>query len=737
MRKYIIIAIIIFLPSYNLSAQLATGGVFEHINGKEKPLVGATIVQLSTQNGTVTGNDGHFKIELKLNLPQVLVVSFVSYQTDTIYLKQTGYHHVHIGLNEVKNLSEVEIKSRQKGSFVSRAQTRSVVTLNEHELQKAACCNLSESFENSATVDVSYTDAVTGAKQIQMLGLAGIYTQLLTENIPNMRGLATPWGLGYIPGSWMESIQVSKGTSSVINGYEAMTGQINIEYKKAGKGEKLFLNGYGNQLGKVEANMNTRFTLSDKWSTAVFAHVENMSVKHDKNDDSFLDQPLINQINLFNRWQYNNHQVHMQFGLKFLSENRQGGQMKFNPDHIHNIDNGYGIGVNTIRYEAFIKTGYIFEHRSQTSFGFQNQIIIDNQNSYFGLTTYNAKQLSYYGNLMFQSWIGNSQNKFTTGISYTYDKYNEDLNDSIFIRTEKVAGGFAQYNYSNAKNLNVIIGLRLDHHNLFGLLFTPRVHAKYSINEHNVIRVSAGKGYRSPNVIAENSSLLATSKKLVFTEEPNIESSWNYGLSYTTYINIGARELSITTDFFRTQFENQIIIDREDNPSFIYVYNLNGKSFSNSYQIETNYELFRNFDLTLAFRYNDVKTTIGGKLQEKPLVNKYKALLALSYQTNLKTWQFDLNVQGIGNQRLPYTGFYPEEYQQPSHSPDYALINAQITKFFKKFEIYLGGENLGNFRQTDPIIASEDPFGEYFDSSIVWGPITGVKVFAGFRFRID
>ena len=736
MKKYIIITIIIFLQGYYVIAQQATGGVFEHVDGNEIPLVGATIVQLNSQNGTVTGDDGHFQIDLKPDLPKVLVVSFVSYQNDTVYLAQTGYDHVHIGLNEVKNLGEVEIVSRQKGSYISRTETRSVVNINDKELQKAACCNLSESFENSATVDVSYSDAVTGAKQIQMLGLAGIYTQLLTENIPNMRGLATPWGLGYIPGSWMESIQVSKGTSSVINGYEAMAGQINIEYKKADEGEKFFLNAYGNQLGKIEGNINTRFRLNDKWSTAILAHVENMSVKHDRNGDSFLDQPLINQVNLFNRWKYANHQFRMRFGFKYLSENRQGGQMNFDPDKDHNVENGYGIGVNTNRYEGFLKMGYVFDHRAQTSFGFQNQVVLHEQNSFFGLTTYDAKQFSYYGNLMFQSWIVDTRHQFTSGLSYNYDKFDEDLNDSTFNRTEKVAGGFFQYSYSNVKNLNLIVGLRLDHHNLYGLLFTPRIHARYNINEHNVIRISTGKGYRSPNVIAENTSLLATSKKLLFTEELKIESSWNYGLSYTTYIDIGARELSITADFFRTQFENQVIIDREDDPFIIYVYNLNGKSFSNSFQIESNYELFKNFDVTLAFRYNDVKTTIGGELLEKPLVNKFKGLLAMSYQTALKTWQFDMNIQAVGNQRLPYTGFYPEEYQKSEFSPDYALFNAQVTRYFKKFEVYLGGENLGNYRQMDPIIASDDPFGEYFDSSIVWGPITGIKVFAGFRFRI-
>lgn len=329
-----------------------------------------------------------------------------------------------------------------------------------------------------------------------------------------------------------------------------------------------------------------------------------------------------------------------------------------------------------------------------------------------------------------------ARHQFTTGISFSLDNYFEDLNDSIFNRFEQVPGAFFQYNYSNKKNLNIIAGFRADYHNLFGWLLTPRLHAKYDINENNIIRLSGGKGYRSANVIAENTSLLATSKTLRFMEELKIESSWNFGFSYTTYIKISGRELSITADYFRTQFNNQIIIDREEDAFSVLVYNLDGKSFSNSFQIEANYEIWKNFDATLAFRYNDVKTTIGGNLTEKPMVSKFKSLLSLSYLTNSKTWQFDMNIQLNGDQRLPYTGFYPEEYQQPGYAPVYAIVNAQITRYFKNWDVYIGGENLGNYRQQDPIIAADDPFGDYFDSSIVWGPITGIKIFAGFRYRL-
>jgi outer membrane cobalamin receptor len=735
-KKVIVMILLLFQFQIGLISQTITGKVVESKSENELPLIGATVQQLGTYNGVVTDKSGNFSINMLNNKPTSLIVSYVGYVQDTIIPDLNSGRELLIVMKEKAQLNEVEIVSRRKGSSISRTETRTVTNINENELQKAACCNLSESFENSATVDVSYGDAVTGAKQIKMLGLAGIYTQILTENIPNMRGLSTPWGLGYIPGSWMESIQVSKGTSSVINGYESMAGQINVEFKKARSDEKFFLNMYGNQFGKVEGNANASFELSEKWSTAILAHVENMGVKHDRNGDSFLDQPLISQVNLFNRWLYTSGQIRTRFGIKYLTEERIGGQSTYDPDKPETPENGYGIKVNTERIESFLKVGWISPDRVNTSIGFQNQFTYHVQNSNFGLNLYDATQISYYGNLMYQSWISNSNHLYTTGISFNYDNYDENLNDSLFYKTEIVYGGFFQYTYSNRKNLNVIAGIRVDNNSLYGVLVTPRIHAKYNINEHNIVRGSIGKGYRSPNIIAENTSLLATSKRLIVKEQPKIESSWNAGISYSRYFDISARELVLTADIFRTQFDNQIVVDRDSDPFEVYFYNLNGPSYSNSMQIEASYELFRNIETTIAFRYNDVKTTINNELVEKPLVNKFKGLLAVSYQDRKKTWQVDFNVQAIGTQRLPYTGYNPREYQLADHSPNYILLNAQITRYWKRLEVYLGGENLGNYRQTDPIISADDPFGKYFDSSIIWGPINGIKVYAGFRFKI-
>lgn len=720
-----------------LMAQVVSGSIFENIDNKNNPLAGANIIQLNTQNGTTSEASGYFEINLLNDKPGILVFSFVSYQSDTLVIGENDISNLRIELKESKNLDEVNVVARQRGNFVSRTQTLGLISINVGELQKAACCNLSESFENSAAVDVSYSDAVTGAKQIQLLGLAGIYTQFLTENIPNYRGLATSYGLGYVPGSWMESIQIAKGTSSVINGYESMAGQINIEYKKPDDGDKLFVNIYGNHDGKLEANLNSRFDLGKNWTTAILLHSEYFGVKHDANGDSFLDMPLMSQVNLFNRWRYKGKNLRMQFGIKYLAEERQGGQTEFERGMQRTIENPYGIGVKTRRIEGFAKIGYILKNRAASSWGFQNQVVLHEQNSFFGLNEYYAKQFSYYGNLMFQSWISNQRHQFTSGLTFNMDNYYESLNDSVFNRFEKVSGAFFQYNYSNKNNLNIISGLRLDYHNIFGLLFTPRLHAKYDINESNIIRASAGRGFRSANVLAENTSLLASSKHFVFKEELEIESSWNIGLSYTSYLNIASRDLTLTADFFHTQFQNQVIIDREQDLQTIYVYNLQGASRSNSFQIEAFIEMFKNFQFTAAFRYNDVKTTINNNFVEKPMVNKYKGLISLSYQTPYKKWQFDFNTQINGDQRLPYTGFNPEKYQINERSPVYVVMNAQVTYSLKKWDIYVGGENLGNYRQLDPIIASDDPFGKYFDSSVVWGPISGIKVFAGVRFKVE
>ncbi len=740
MKKLLKIIVAIFLISIYSSIFAQDKTVIEGIvyelsqTDTEIGIPGANIYWLDTHKGTSTDSNGHFKLELPSIQPYRLVVSFIGFKKDTLMVSP-DQKSLKILLSSNQELDEVVIAEKAMGSHINRMNPILTQKITTAELQKAACCNLSESFETNASIDVSFSDAVSGAKQIKMLGLAGKYSQILTENIPNLKGLATTYGLGYIPGTWMESIQISKGTASVKNGYESITGQINTEFFKPDDSDPFHLNAYVNGFGKVEANVYTAKELSDKLSTMLFLHAEDFSNKRDKNSDGFLDQPLMEQINVFNRWKYNSKNIHAQFGFKILSENRNGGQLDFDKEQPRNTSNGYGIGVKTNRLELFTKTAYLF-NKPGTNIGFINSYIYHDQESFFGLNDYDARENNYYGNLMFQTFLGNSNHQLTTGLSYVVDNFNENLNDSTFIRKESVPGAFIEYTQMNPEKYSLIIGLRTDFHNIYGTLFTPRIHFKYNFTDKTILRSSVGKGYRSPSVIAENTYLLASSRSLRILEEPKMEEAWNFGINLTQYLNIAGKDLSINLEFYRTEFSSQIVIDRDQNSSEVFIYNLDGKSYSNSFQIEANYELFKGFDILMAARYNDVKMTINNELVRKPLVSDFKGLINLSYATNLKKWQFDFTAQLNGKSRIPNTTGNPVQYQMETISPSYTLLNAQITKYFKRFELYIGGENLTNFKQENPILASDDPFGEYFDSSMIWGPISGRKFYAGIRYHI-
>jgi len=735
LSKYYILFFLV-LVGIQMQGQDVSGVVYtfdEH--NHEVPLPGVNLYWEGTQLGTVSDEEGKFKLDKPEGSYKYLVASFIGFQNDTIYVD--GETNLEIPLTSAKELDEYIVEGKQQSSFVSQLNPLYVQNITKDELQKAACCNLSESFETNASVDVSYSDAVSGAKKIELLGLHGKYVQMMTENIPNLRGLSTPYALSYIPGTWMESIQVSKGASSVVNGYESTTGQINVEYKKPDDSDKLFLNLYMNSIAKMDANMDASVKLNEKWSTMIFGHFENLQNKVDRNNDGFIDAPLIRQYNFYNRWKYRNGKHAAQFGLKVLDENRDGGQVKFDENALQEDQEFYGINIKTRRYEAWGKTGYVFGNANESNLGFINSYSYHHQNSFFGINDYEGKQHNYYTNLIFQSKLGSHKHSYTTGASYNYDKYEEVLNDSSFNRTEHVPGLFFQYTYSNENNLTVLLGIRSDFHNIYGTFYTPRFHAKYNITEHTIVRGSVGKGYRSANVIAENSYLLATSRNLIVNEGLKMEEAWNYGLNLTQIADIWGRELNINIEFYRTDFEHQVIIDRDQNIRQVNIYNLDGKSYSNSAQIEIVYELIPRLDMVAAFRYSDVKMTTNGKLEREPFVNRYKGLLNLSYKTNLEKWQFDFTTVLNGDARIPTTVGNPDVYRRPELSPVYTIINGQVAKNFKKWKIYLGVENLTDFTQSDPIIAADDPFGEYFDSSMVWGPIMGRKIYAGINIIIN
>jgi outer membrane receptor for ferrienterochelin and colicins len=733
-KRYIIIFILALtaLPAFSQKIQGYVFGIDQ--DQKKQPLPGANVFWAGTSEGTATDSDGRFELDRHGLKKQKLVVSYIGYRSDTISLA-TDQQSVEVVLKENTTLDEVEIAERAPGAHISRTDLIPTQQITLGELKKAACCNLSESFETNASVDVNYSDAITGAKQIKLLGLSGKYSQVQAENVPVLRGLAASYGLSYIPGSWMESIQVSKGTSSVKTGYESTTGQINVEYKKPTNKEKLFVNLFANQAGRLEANINSSIRVSPRWTTAVFGHISNQSTLIDHNNDSFLDDPVFTQVNVFNRWNYHSDKMEGQFGVKYLNEVRKGGQVDYYSGKETISDSLYGTEMKTNRLEAFSKTGF-FLKRPATSIGWINSYTYHNMNSFFSLNTYDATENNFYSNLMFQTYVRNTAHTITTGVSYMLDSYDENLNDSVFRRTEHVPGAFFEYSWVVPDKFTLLAAMRADYNSIYGFFITPRIHVKYDITKKLIMRASAGRGTRTANPVAENLSLLTTARHFIFMEKLKMEQAWNYGINLTQYIDILGRELAINAEYYHTDFTNQVIIDKEQDIDHIMVYNLDGRSYANTYQVELKYELIPRMDVTAAFRYNDVKMTIHDMLMREPLVNEYKGLFSVSYATNLRKWQFDLTTQFNGSARIPSTEELPEEYRMPAYSPFYVILNAQVTKFYKRWEIYLGGENLTNYTQHHPIIAADDPFGPYFDASNIWGPISGVKIYAGVRFLL-
>ncbi len=719
-------------------------GVVLEVNKKAAftPLSGASVIWLHSKQGVSTDTNGVFLIHHD-GKGSRLIISYTGYQPDTVSV--VDMNELKIILANNKQLKEVTVLSKQRSTYLSALNPIRTQVMSDKELFKAACCNLSESFETNPSVDVSYSDAVTGSKQIQLLGLSGNYTQLTVENLPGPRGIATPLGLNSIAGPWVESIQLTKGIGSVANGYESIAGQINVELKKPENSEKLFANVYVNDFGKTDLNLNLSQKIGKQWSAGLLLHDDFLNNKKlDFNKDGFRDQPTGNQFNLINRYKYDNGKGFLtQFGIKLLNDNRTGGETGYDPAADKNTTGKYGLGINTKRYEAFAKIGYVFPEKKYKSIGLQLSAIDHQQDSYFGLTTYDAKQQNFYANLIYQSIINNTQHKFRAGFSFLYDNYNEVLKAVNYKRTENVPGAFFEYTYTPNEKIALVAGIREDHNNLFGFFTTPRLHVRYEPVKGTTIRISAGRGQRTANIFAENTAVLVSSRQVNIINPAagkayglNAESAWNKGISIDQKFKLLQRDGLFSVDFFRNDFSNQVVVDLED-PAAVKFYNLQGKSYSNSFQAEVNIEPVKKLELRLAYRYFDVKTTYSGKLLQRPLVAANRAFANLAYGTS--GWKFDYTVNYNGKKRIPNTASNPLPYQREPFSNSFMLMNAQVSKTLGKkhpMDFYIGGENLGNYFQKNVIVAADQPFSPYFDASLVWGPVTGRMFYLGWRYKL-
>ena len=661
-KNFAILASLLLISVITRAQKPLEGIVLEVIDGQEAPVIGANVYWLDTSTGTVTNENGEFSIPYTGEHNQ-LVISYIGFQTKTITLDSNTY--IRQVLQSTSDLDEVTVKSQKQSTAKSYLKAANTFTVTNDELLKAACCNLSESFETNPSIDVNFADAVTGTRQIKMLGLTSPYILIATENIPAVRGASQAYGLSFIPGTWVESIQITKGAGSVVNGFESITGQINAELVKPATDHKFFLNLYGATSERLELNTHFNTQVSDKWSTGIYVHANTLQKKHDVNNDDFLDMPLYNQINVMNRWQYTNPEKGLVsfINVRYLNDSKQAGQVDFNPNTDRLTTNSWGSEIDTERIEGSFKLGYVNPEIPYQSLGFQMAYSHHDQDSYFGLRIYDIEHNSFYSNLIYNSIISDSRHKIKTGVSFTYDYYKEFVETTDYRRTDNSVGGFFEYAFDNLDNFTMTAGLRVDQHNRLGFFITPRLHLRYTPWEKAALRASVGRGKRGANIFAENQNLFASSRQInimgsggqIYGLDPEI--AWNFGFSYLQGFNLFGKKADITLDFYRTAFENQVVVDWE-NPYEINFYNLDGESFANSFQFELNYNIANGLDFRGAYKYYDIQTDYLVGRRQKSLVPKHRIFANLAYELTgknaLAPWKFDATYNWLSQQRFPW-----------------------------------------------------------------------------------
>ncbi len=769
-KPIIILALFAF---HHVQAQGIHGKVFgDNGAGKKETLIGAVLVWEGTRSGTTTDVTGHYSIGIPPNSDR-LIVSFVGYLNDTIqYAGQTELN-IELRLNTLSNV--VNVRGELGATHISTRNPQNFQTLTEKELCKAACCNLSESFETNASIDATFADAITGAKQIRMLGLDGKYTQMLFDNIPAIRGLASTYGFTYVPGPWIKSIYIAKGVGSVTSGYESITGQINVAMKNPDNTDRLHINGYAAMGGRLELNVIYRPGLNPdessvglipattpkiKFKPIFLAHVSMSQIRTDMNGDGFLDNPLFNNLILRNEWHLTTKSgLGGQYSVNYLRMKGVSGTLDYNPtDEIRS--QLWGVNITTDRYDFSGKTGYVFAEKPWKSFGSQVSASWHDQKGSFGYRNYSGQQLSARVNLLFATRIISDSHKITSGVSYVYDDYVESitygkippvtLSSFQLNRMESVPGIFSEYTLNLKDKFTAVAGLRGDYHNIYGAFVTPRLHARYSFSDNTSLKFISGLGYRTANVIMDNVGILASNRDIVMRgNDPNgiyglkMEEAWNTGLIFIHKFKLNHRDGTLSLDGYHTNFVNQVVLDLEE-ARYAKFYNLEGKSFSNSLQAEMEWSPFKRLDWRLAYRWLEVRTQYTNGMLDKPLVNRHRAFTNVAYETRAKSngaqWRFDATLQWISKKRIPITGGDHQHGDQVAqqYSIDYYLLNSQVTYVFKKnVELYVGVENITNFMVHSAIVSAENPASENFDGSLLWGPVFGRMGYVGFRWIIE
>lgn len=735
--------------SASLSAQQVSGRVTALESGE--PLPFANIYWLGATTGTSADANGAFTIDAPARWPASLVASFVGYKPDTLTLAQAPSTAITFKLRWAAAIGPVEVVERAQGVQLSTHSTNATEQIGQKELKRAACCDLSESFETNATVDVSYSDAVSGTKTIRMLGLDGKYAQMSLENIPFVRGLSTNSGLTLIPGTWIKDINLSKGAGTAVNGPNAMTGQIDLCLLNPLDEPPLFVNLYGNSQGRMEANIHAAQRTGARSANLLLLHGNWFDEAMDQNSDGLLDMPRTRRLNVMNRWMHLDEKRSGQVTVRAVHDERIGGQDPMHPGAEAHAGHGLGpyrIDVLNRMLDGVAKHGWVFKDDATRSIGLIASGRWHESTSTYGLRSYAGEQRSAYISGVYQQLLRDGNDQVKAGLSFQYDDYNErfvsrrsdaptDTLQHLHLgRTERMPGVFMEHTLKRDR-LSIVSGLRFDMNDRFGNALSPRLHVKYDVNPLTVLRASVGHGFRTANPLVENAAVMASSRWIALEGRLGMERAWNFGASALRKFKWLDRKWAIAVDAYHTRFTQQLIADLDRDPRTLALYMLDGPSHANSVLTDLQVDLSRSFQLKLSHRWYEVRSTYDGRLLERPFTPSHRGLIDLAYTSPEEHWRFDISLNLFGEGRIPVTALNPTDALRfPPRSPAFATLHAQVTHATGAWEFYLGGENLTSTLQQRQAIAPDDPYGPYFDASLIWGPTNKAMIYGGLRYDL-
>lgn len=728
--------LMVLISTFFLTAQTPLKGWL--IDDKNVPVQGATLAWAGHSFHAISDSEGLFLIN-RLADDSLLIIQYVGFKTLEFRVPPNQVE-VRITMSENIELQQVEVKSKASATFTPLASNMNKEVVSMRELRKAPCCNLSESFETSAVVDANYTNAALGTREIEMLGMRGIYSQIMLDSRPTMYNLAAPFAFDFIPGPWLKGVQVSKGAGTVVNGSDGLAGQINVDLIDPQDGPRLFVNGYANHRNRYEMNIITNKKFNENWSSGTLIHGNQDQHHQDKNADDFIDAPRKRQLNVMQRFHYYGLKWEGQVNVHGILDQRQGGQTQHpSPDHVGDL---LIYDHNQKRLEIFGNVGFVGFKDPGRSIGFQWHVQHHDYDAMYARIA-NGKDQSYYANLIYQEKFGSKKHTLMSGLSMRRSITEEGFSDLIFNRKEFIPGMFGEYSYNADvadSKFGYTVGLRTDRYGDYGFRATPRFSARFQVEDYGTIRASAGRAYRMPNVISDNIHFIGLGRYFQI-ESIGLDVANNFGLGYIQKIFLGGpTELNISVDFYHTYFKKQNIQDIESETRNIINRYVDEGSRINYFLVQNQIQLNSNLGFKIAYKYTDAqyRLTNNNPLISRMYLPKHRALFTVDVNSDESIWLANFTLQWVGSQRLLDISYYPTPGSagRTNKSPSYFLINFHLSRNLGKFEFYSGLENATNYVQEYQIVSPTATGSRYFDATRLYAPNMGIRWYGGFKYLL-